>query len=61
MICLLWLNDMSPLAQRYVFSGSRRCLLRFNDMTSQVQEYSFVKVMTSVGRSAEPSQHVCSL
>ena len=30
-------------------------------MTSLVQEDTFVKVMTSVSSSAEPSQHVCSL
>ena len=37
-IYFLRFNDMSPLAQWYVFSGSRRCLIRFKDTTSLVQE-----------------------
>ena len=61
MIYFLRFNDMSSLVQGDVSLGSRRCLLRFKDTTSLVQEDTFVKVMTSVSSSAEPSQQVCSL
>ena len=38
-IYFLRFNDMSPLAQWYVFSGSMICLLWLNDMSSLVQGY----------------------
>ena len=40
-IYLLWLKDMSALAQGYVCSGSMIWLLWFNDMSPQVQGYDF--------------------
>ena len=61
MIWLLWLNDMSSLVQGDVSLGLRIRLLWFKNTTSLVQEDTFVKVMTSVSSSAEPSQQVCSL
>ena len=44
-----------------MLKGKKFNAFALKDTTSLVQEDTFVKVMTSVSSSAEPSQQVCSL
>ena len=57
---LKWKNT-SLWMKEYVSLGERIRLLEWKKPSSGVQGYNFLKVVTRLGRSAEPSQQVCSL
>ena len=61
MIRLLKWKNTSLWVKEYVSSGERIRLLGWTEPSSGVQGYTFLKVVTRLGRSAEPSQQVCSL